>query len=253
VTLRLNWYEGRTGYLPANWDVLWSLSIEEAFYLGFPLVCLLTRRRSVLAPLLVVLGLSLPVARNALASNSIWMQKAYVPGMSAIAIGVLGALIGGRWQGPPRWLVAAMAALGTTGIAAMLGADIPLYRIFGGGGELLMLSASSLLLILAFHWDNLRVPKRSFRGSGWLRFFGRNSYEVYLTHMFVVLTAVALFRAWGSPWRFADLWYVVTLGLCALLGAIVTHYLTGPSDRALRRLLLGIRHLQVSEPSLSLD
>lgn len=74
-----------------------------------------------------------------------------------------------------------------------------------------MLSASSLLLILAFHWDNLRVPKRSFRGSDWLRFFGRNSYEVYLTHMFVVLTAVALFRAWASPWRFADLWYVITL------------------------------------------
>ncbi len=34
--LYLNWYEGHTGYLPANWDVLWSLSIEEVFYLGFP-------------------------------------------------------------------------------------------------------------------------------------------------------------------------------------------------------------------------
>lgn len=252
VTLRLNWYEGHTGYLPANWDVLWSLSIEEAFYLGFPLVCLLTRRSSVLVPLLVVLGLSLPVRWGALVNNSIWMQKAYVPGMSAIALGVLGALIGTRWHGPPRWLVATMAALGTAGIAAMLGADIPLYRIFGGGGELLVLSASSLLLILAFHWDNLRVPNRSFRGFGWLRFFGRNSYEVYLTHMFVVLTAVALFRALGSPWRVGDLWYVVSLGLCALLGALVTRYLTGPSDRALRRLLLSARRLQATERSLSL-
>ena len=26
--LHLNWYEGSTGYLPGNWDVLWSLSIE---------------------------------------------------------------------------------------------------------------------------------------------------------------------------------------------------------------------------------
>lgn len=41
--LHLNWYEGRTGYLPGNWDVLWPLSIEEAFYLGFPLACLLLR------------------------------------------------------------------------------------------------------------------------------------------------------------------------------------------------------------------
>ena len=27
--LHLNWYEGCTGYLPGNWDVLWSLSIEQ--------------------------------------------------------------------------------------------------------------------------------------------------------------------------------------------------------------------------------
>ena len=27
--LHLNWYEGQTGWLPGNWDVLWSLSIEE--------------------------------------------------------------------------------------------------------------------------------------------------------------------------------------------------------------------------------
>ena len=50
--LHLNWYEGTTGYLPGNWDVLWSLSIEEVFYLGFPLACLLIRRKAVLWALL---------------------------------------------------------------------------------------------------------------------------------------------------------------------------------------------------------
>ena len=59
----LNWYEGMTGYLPGNWDVLWSLSIEEVFYLGFPLACLLVRRNAVLVPLLVLLALSLPITR----------------------------------------------------------------------------------------------------------------------------------------------------------------------------------------------
>jgi peptidoglycan/LPS O-acetylase OafA/YrhL len=35
VGFYLNWYEGYTGhYLPAGWDVLWSLSIEEVFYIG---------------------------------------------------------------------------------------------------------------------------------------------------------------------------------------------------------------------------
>ena len=52
--LHLNWYEGLTGYLPGNWDVLWSLSIEELFYLGFPLLCLGLRRRRFLLPVLAL-------------------------------------------------------------------------------------------------------------------------------------------------------------------------------------------------------
>ncbi len=39
LTFHLNWLEAKTGYLPANWDVMWSLSVEEMFYLFFPLVC----------------------------------------------------------------------------------------------------------------------------------------------------------------------------------------------------------------------
>ena len=45
--LRLNVYEANTGWLPAGRDVPWSLSIEEVFYLAFPVVCLLLRFVSV--------------------------------------------------------------------------------------------------------------------------------------------------------------------------------------------------------------
>jgi peptidoglycan/LPS O-acetylase OafA/YrhL len=31
LTFHVNWLEGHHGYLPGNWDVLWSLSIEEVF------------------------------------------------------------------------------------------------------------------------------------------------------------------------------------------------------------------------------
>jgi peptidoglycan/LPS O-acetylase OafA/YrhL len=33
----------RTGWLPGTWGVLRSLSIEESFYLAFPIFCLLLR------------------------------------------------------------------------------------------------------------------------------------------------------------------------------------------------------------------
>ena len=38
LTYHLNWLEALHGYLPGNWDVLWSLSVEEMFYLFFPLM-----------------------------------------------------------------------------------------------------------------------------------------------------------------------------------------------------------------------
>lgn len=36
LTFRVNELEIHRGYLPGNWDILWSLSIEEMFYLVFP-------------------------------------------------------------------------------------------------------------------------------------------------------------------------------------------------------------------------
>ena len=36
LTLHVGYLEATKGYLPANWDILWSLSVEEMFYLFFP-------------------------------------------------------------------------------------------------------------------------------------------------------------------------------------------------------------------------
>ena len=35
LTFHVNWLEASRGYLPGNWDILWSLSVEETFYLAF--------------------------------------------------------------------------------------------------------------------------------------------------------------------------------------------------------------------------
>jgi peptidoglycan/LPS O-acetylase OafA/YrhL len=56
-----------------------------------------------LSSFLVVLALSLPWTRAAaLAINEVWHAKAYLPGMAAIATGVLTALLAAKFQ-PKRW------------------------------------------------------------------------------------------------------------------------------------------------------
>jgi peptidoglycan/LPS O-acetylase OafA/YrhL len=233
IGLHLNWYEASTWYLPANWDILWSLSIEEIFYLGFPLVCLLVRKDWILAPALAILALSLPISLASIVNNPIWKEKAYLPGMAAIALGVLGALIAARYRPKKSSLLLALQCFGACGIIAVLFFELKLWPLLGNG-TLLLLTFSAISLILAFHWRAIDNTHWAIRHTAWLQSFGRLSYEIYLTHMFVVLTVVRIFRNTGASLKWGVLWYIPVFVLSWLLGWAVAKYLSTPSDRFIR-------------------
>ena len=228
--LHLNWYEGATGYLPGGWDVLWSLSIEEVFYLGFPLLCLVVRSERVLLALLAALALSLPATRAALAGNEIWQEKAYLPGMAAIATGVIAALAAARWPARPAWLDRALVIAGSLGLASVLFVEGWWWSWIGNG---VMLVLTHSVACLAVGLD--REGRRALVGTAWLRSFGRLSYEIYLGHMFVVFAVVALWKASGIAPYWSFLAYVPgVLGSWAL-GALVARAWSLPWERRLLR------------------
>lgn len=228
--LHLNWYEGVTGYLPGNWDVLWSLSIEEAFYLGFPLLCLLLRWRALLVLALLLLALSMPLTHAALKGNEIWQEKAYLPGMSAIAVGVLAALLAGRFRPQGPWWPRLLAACSGLGLMLVLFAGRRVWSLLHDA-SLLLLTFSAAGLLLAATWQ--RRPGRFWPGTGIVQRWGRRSYEIYLTHMFVVYPAVALFKASGWPMSLGWISYPLVLVACDLLAAGVDRWLSTPARRAL--------------------
>ncbi len=45
LTFQINWLQSLHGWLPLGWLILWSLSVEEMFYLFFPLGCALLRKK----------------------------------------------------------------------------------------------------------------------------------------------------------------------------------------------------------------
>lgn len=232
--LYLNWYEGRTGYLPANWDVLWSLSIEEVFYLGFPLMCVLLRRAWLVTPAMALLALSLPLSLGAIVNNPIWREKAYLPGMAAIAMGVLGAIVAKYFRPRGRKTLLLFFVVGAGGVIAVLGFEVELWRWFANG-TILLLTFSALCLVLAFHWSAAAGTLRRMIGLGWMCSFGRLSYEIYLTHMFVVIAMLHIFRGVGASLWWGVLWYAPTITMCWVMGWVVARYLSGPCDWGIRR------------------
>ena len=234
VGLHLNWYEARTGYLPANWDVLWSLSIEELFYLAFPLACLLLARTRLMVPLLVLLAVSMPFTHAAAKGNEIWYEKATLPGMSAIALGVLAALLVARGPAMPRRTANLALALGGVGIGCVLFFEREMWRALGEW-TMLVLAGSAAATLVALRWRRATGAPRPAPASAWLRSFGRLSYEVYLTHMFIVWPVVYAWRAsgFGDAWGF--LFYLPALAGSWALGWLVARVVSGPCERRLLR------------------
>ncbi len=232
LTLHLNWYEGRTDWLPGAWDVLWSLSIEELFYLIFPLVCVLLPRTLLILALLL-LAASLPYTRALLDGNDIWQEKAYLPAMSAIAVGVLAALAAKHWR-PSQRFIQVLLVLGLVSLLSAFVFASEIWRSLGHS-SLLFLSLSAALCLLAFFWRESKTAS-STRGLGWLARMGQLSYEMYLTHMFFVLPIVALCKHWlGAERYWAFLAYPITVWICFYCSSLIEARFTSPVARALRQ------------------
>ena len=73
---------------------------------------------------------------------------------------------------------------------------------------------------------------------GWLCAYGRLSYEIYLTHMFVVIAMLNIFSAVSASMRWGILWYVPTIAACWVLGWAVAKFFSAPCDKGMRRRLL---------------
>jgi len=226
LTFHINVLEAHRGYLPANWDVLWSLSVEEMFYLFFPLAAWLLGRVRLFVPFLCAFIALGPIARAVFArDNDIWQDYSYLGGMDAIALGCLTALLASRVRFSP----AALKSLAWTGLAlviAMLGfSGFPFLFPLGATGleESLLAVGTCLVIIAAAHtqWKSPVFLRP-------LRLLGRRSYEVYLTHMFVVFAFLHFFLAIGKPMWFVPVYFILAIVVATLLGDLVAK---GYSDR----------------------
>jgi peptidoglycan/LPS O-acetylase OafA/YrhL len=232
----VNWYEGRHGYLPGTWDVMWSLSVEETFYLLFPLACLALRRPVPLFVAMLPLVIIGPFNRVWLAGDVPWDDYAYLSCMDGIAFGCLaGWLSERRPLDRPRARLAMAAGVAAVLLIIVFRKTASALGLPATGTNVTVLEAGMALVLLAMASG---VGNGVFaRGTSLLQAIGRCSYEVYLTHMFVIFGAFHVFRAlFGreAPQAAYPVSYVIMLVLSVLLGHLVSRWYSEPANRALR-------------------
>ncbi|WP_158943557.1 acyltransferase [Granulicella sp. S190] len=263
LTFHLNWLEGRHGFLPANWNVMWSLSVEEMFYLVFPIACICLARLRWGMALFIALLLALvtigPFARTVWSSNPIWQEESYFGGMDGIALGCMTALLTEflakrrveAWSRAYRSFFLFLQVAGAILFAVIACGPDWLWKLFPTKadfyGTLLAVAACLVMLasVLRQTGGRLSGPNRL---TAPLRWYGRHSYEVYLTHEFIVVWGVLLFLHWhpntsarpgGPAPHQVDLlsmvvWFSGILLLTAPLGWFVSRYFSEPLNRRLR-------------------
>jgi peptidoglycan/LPS O-acetylase OafA/YrhL len=231
LTFHVNVLEARRGYLPGNWDILWSLSVEEMFYLFFPLIFWLLGRGKIFISLLLAFVVLGPVGRTFVHGNEIWHEYSYLGSMDAISFGCLTALFVAKHR-LSRAAVLALVGVGTAVLIFSLGLSLKAdsWGLASNGLDMTLLAAGTCMLIAASAQTRWRSPRLLCP----LLKLGQRSYEIYLSHMFVVFALFRLFVASGKPMSGVAALFLSVIVMSGLLGEFIARSYSEPVNRLLR-------------------
>lgn len=233
LTSWMNVLVGRAGWFSYPLGVLWSLSVEEAFYLAFPLACLVLRTEARLAAfwaVFIVLGPAWRLAHQG--EEAAWLY-AYLACFDGIAIGCCTALLAERVTLQGR-------AAATLQIAVAAGmAFLYLWRPIAQTNVLgvTLMAVGAAVLLLGAHGSSIGSVLERNRARAALGWLGRLSYELYLFHLVVLGGMRAALPARIVVGDGKLLLLAAYLALSGALAALVSRVYAEPLNRGLRRLL----------------
>jgi peptidoglycan/LPS O-acetylase OafA/YrhL len=202
------------------------------FYFFFPPICWLLGRGKLLIALLLVFVVLGPFGRTVLThGNDVWREYSYLGGMDAIALGCLTAIALSRTQ-LSRSVVWMLSGVGTALLIFSLGfsnqADA--WDLVDVGLDMTIVAMGSCMVIAAAARSRWRSPRALFP----LIKLGQRSYEVYLTHMFVVFVLFNLFVLTGKSLLAVPVLFIGVILIATLLGTLVARFYSEPMNRLLR-------------------
>lgn len=217
----------RVGYFNYAMNIYWSLSVEEVFYLLYPLVLVVARRRwqlVVMACVAIVVG---PAYRWVHSDDELFFMYGNLACVDMLVFGCVAAVAADlvTWTAPVRRVLAVLSFL------AM--AWVYMQGIGGNeafGATLLGIAAAVFLVAVS----RLSPGSIARRAGGPLPWFGAHSYELYLFHIVVLGIMVDLVpRAAMAPERKLPMLALFFM-LSAVFAWAVARFYGDPINRRLR-------------------
>jgi len=215
------------GYFNYCMNIYWSLSVEEVFYLVFPLAAVVLGRTRFFIALCLLVVVAGPVYRSVHADNELYFMYGYLACFDAIALGCITALLKPA-MGLSRTVARAVTLVAASALVAVYLIGIDGHEAFGFSA---IAVATSLLLLTAPD----RAESRPVRPLAPLRWMGRHSYELYLFHIIVLAGMRDLVPRDGLAYAAKPLWLALFVALSCAVAAAVSRWFSEPLNHALRQ------------------
>jgi len=219
----------------------WSLAVEEHFYLFWPLVVLLLRRRH-LVYFSIFLMILAPIVRAILVANGMSLFFTFCR-MDTLAAGALLAILfsdPASWQRTVKWTRRLVLPISLPALASNFFLTGSHNHILETVKFSLFALVCALIVILSLSGGKAN-PIPAICNMKWLRSMGKTSYSMYVFHPFVFLPLIGvLYQAPWSPlrgmaWLDLGIDFVVGMGLTVLISritwALIEHPLIKLKDR----------------------
>jgi peptidoglycan/LPS O-acetylase OafA/YrhL len=233
LTLRFNQYYVHGASLTVAWAVLWSLSIEEAFYFVYPLTAIVLRFEKWLVAVLCIVVLVGPYVRWSGNLYGSYSQAggaanlfAYLGCFDLMDMGALAAIAAHRW--PDRIPSSSIPYLKATGAALALAAYLFLnVRAHPAVGPSMAGLGAALMLYGA------SCPGEASQGPRtWLGRTGSLSYEIYLLHAAIQLLLMEIMPRPSGPGSYVV--FVVVMAVTYFISAGTARIFSQPANRWIR-------------------
>ncbi|HWW99528.1 acyltransferase [Collimonas sp.] len=214
-------------------NIYWSLSVEEVFYLLFPLLCFGLKREWAIAAVWLTAIAAGPLYRSFHTTDEIYFMYGYAACFDAVAFGCFAALCASklRLQGL-LWRLVQLAAAGLLVGVYLRGIDG--HEIFGFS----LIAAATAVLLLGARNENVPGWLQKNRLLAAVRWLGRHSYELYLFHIIILGLMRSVVPKGAMPYAYKLPLLALFLLLSALAAGLIARFYSEPANAWLRKTLL---------------